>query len=239
MTQPASQIVEQLRQNLQEIQADIAAACARAGRERDSVQLIAVTKYAEWEWVLGLMELGERHPGESRPQQLVQRAELAAPTVHWHLIGQLQRNKVRAVLPSVSLIHSVESLRLLERIDFIAADLGLTPRLLLQVNVSGEARKQGFSPNEVLQQVTELQRFEHVHIDGLMTMAPHSDSPDVVRKTFRDLRELRDRLRLEWTAKNSNEALPHLSMGMSEDFPIAIEEGATLIRVGSRLYRGL
>lgn len=226
-----SNFTEQLRQNLERVQDRIEAACSRVGRKPGEVRLVAVTKYARPEWIAPLLALGLRDLGENRPQQLVERA-VALPNARWHLIGQLQRNKVRSLLPHAALIHSVDSLRLLQRISDIAGELGLTTRVLLQVNVSGEEAKQGFAPDELRRDWPACRRLPHVQIEGLMTMAPLSDNPDDARPTFRGLRELRDEL-----ARDA--PLPILSMGMSDDMEIAIEEGATMVRVGSAVFEGL
>ena len=227
----------QLEENLAEVREAIAGACRRAGRTPDSVELIAVTKYAEWPWVEALIDLGVNQLGESRPQQLIERNALLNPgqKADWHLIGHLQRNKVRPILPLVSRIHSVDSLKLLERIDLLAAELGLSPKGLLEVNLSREPAKDGFAPEELESAWESLRGLSHLEITGLMTMAPDTRDEGTLRGVFRELRELRDRLvqrsegRLE---------LAELSMGMSGDFEIAIEEGATHIRVGSRLFAG-
>jgi pyridoxal phosphate enzyme (YggS family) len=212
------------------------AAAQRAGREASDVCLVAVTKYARLEWVRELVEAGERVLGESRPQQLVERAPQFEPSLRWHLIGHLQRNKVRPVLPLVELIQSIDSLRLLQRVNVVADELGLSPRVLLEVNVSGERTKDGFTPSELLRNWERLLEMRPATIDGLMTMAPESDDPERARPHFAALRELRDRLR----AQSSPEVtLRELSMGMSGDFEVAIEEGATLIRIGSALFAGL
>lgn len=243
-----SPLHEQLRTNLAEVHARMRAACERSGRNPSDVRLVAVTKYAQWDWIRALVDLGQSDLAENRPQQFVERAarlsaetgahaaEVAGcerPRVNWHLIGHLQRNKVRPVLPLVSLIHSVDSLRLLERIGLIAGELGLRPRVLLEVNVSGETSKDGFSPAELESAWPALAAVSQVEIEGLMTMAAESDDPEAARPVFRELRRLRDRLR-----EASGRALPELSMGMSGDFEPAIEEGATLIRIGSRLFEG-
>jgi pyridoxal phosphate enzyme (YggS family) len=172
--------------------------------------------------------------GENRPQQLVERAGLVTGA-QWHLVGQLQRNKVRSVLPHVALIHSVDSLRLLQRISDVSGELQRTTQLLLQVSVSGEASKQGIAPVELLRTWGEFATAPHVSIAGLMTMAPLADDPEESRPTFRGLRELRDKLqRLPGQPR-----LPILSMGMSHDMDVAVEEGATLVRIGSALFEGL
>lgn len=225
-----------LTENLRRVRERMAAACARAGRAASSVRLVAVTKYAELEWVRVLLQLGLRDLGESRPRQLLARAAELNGDVRWHLIGHLQRNKVAPLLPRAALIHSVDSFRLLERIDRLAAEAALQPRVLLEVNVSGEASKNGFVAAELLDHGSQLVSYRHVQIAGLMTMAPLVDDPELARPSFRGLRELRDRLVAQTDGCLS---LSELSMGMSGDLEIGIEEGATLVRVGGRLFDGL
>lgn len=222
-----------LADNLNRVRSEIADACRRAGRSPDSVKLVAVTKYAELTDVRRLIELGMIDLGESRPQQLDERADQLPAGILWHFIGHLQRNKVKSVLSRAVLIHSVDSLRLLERISTVAAELALRPRVLLEVNVSGEASKDGISIDELRSQWDVFQAVPNVEIAGLMTMAPLADEPETARPVFRQLRQLRDEL-----ARHSQPhvRLTELSMGMSGDFAVAIEEGATLIRIGSRLF---
>jgi pyridoxal phosphate enzyme (YggS family) len=213
----------------------IAAACRRARRAPSEVRLVAVTKSAEVAWIEALVALGARDLAESRPQKLCERAARVDPSVRWHLIGQLQRNKIRKVLPVATWIHSVDSTPLLRRIDEIAGELGVRPRLLLEVNVSGEAAKSGFQPSELSEAWPVVAAVKNVEVVGLMTMAPLFDSPAAARPVFAELRLLRDHL------KNLDPAiqLPELSMGMSGDFEVAVEEGATMVRVGSSLFEGL
>ncbi|MFH5804796.1 YggS family pyridoxal phosphate-dependent enzyme [Alienimonas sp. DA493] len=227
-----------LSENLAAVRDRIAAAATAAGRDPDAVTLVAVTKYARDEWVRGLLDLGVRDLGENRPQQLTERAErfAADPPVRWHQIGQLQRNKVQKLLPAAFLTHSVDSEKLLARIERVAAEDGRAPAVLLQANVSGEESKSGFTPDALRDLFAAgLDRFPHVTVRGLMTMAPAA-APDAVeavaRPTFAGLRELRDEL-------GGAEPLPILSMGMSGDFEPAIAEGATHVRLGSVLYEGL
>ena len=229
-----SPVAERLQQNLALVRQRIDDACQRAGRDPGSVELVAVTKYAQFDWLSPLVLLGVGSLGENRPQQLVERAMLL-PDVHWHLIGQLQRNKVRSVLPHLHLIHSVDSLRLLQRISDVSGELHRRTRVLLQVNVSGESSKQGIDPVELRQTWPLFAAIPHVDIAGLMTMAPLTDHPEDARPTFRGLRQLRDELR---TLPDGPD-LPALSMGMSHDMDVAVEEGATLIRIGSALFEGL
>ena len=235
MTDHLKQIVSQ---NLQHIRDATNTACQRAGRAPEDVRLVAVTKYAPWDAVVELAELHSVF-GESRPQQLAER-QPQLPDVEWHLIGQLQRNKVPLALKHASLIHSVDSLRLLERIETVAGDRGFAPHLLLQVNLTGEESKTGFERQELIDGWPELlQSISHVHIDGLMTMAAASDDPEDARPVFQELRQLRESLAAHPESRSRGLTLPELSMGMSGDFVQAIEEGATLIRIGSRLFEGI
>ena len=232
MNSPQMKIAE----NYQRILQSIDSACARVGRSAAAVKLVAVTKYADLEWVRCLPDLGIWDLGESRPQQLVERAPLLPESVRWHMIGHLQRNKARRVLPLVSFIHSIDSVRLLAAIDRMAEEAQLIPRVLLEINLSGESTKDGFSTDDLLANWERVLEFRHVQVDGLMTMAVQTDQPEKVRPTFQALRQLRDRLIV---LSPPSVTLPELSMGMSADFEIAIEEGATIIRVGSRLFTGL
>lgn len=235
---PMSAAREQLSQNLNAILDEMHSACQRSGRDKSSVRLVAVTKYAEWPWVQELSSLYQTF-GENRPQQLADRQKML-PEVEWHLIGQLQRNKVRLALQHATLIHSVDSLKLLERIEETAASLNKDAHVLLQVNVSGEASKSGFTPQEIINEWPAiLSTTSRTHISGLMTMAAESEDPEEARPTFRTLRQLRDQLAARDDSTGAGILLPELSMGMSGDFIPAIEEGATLVRIGSRIFRGL
>jgi pyridoxal phosphate enzyme (YggS family) len=223
-------------ENYRRVRERMAAACQRAGRDPAAVTLVAVIKYAELDWARHLASLGAVELGENRPQQLVRRAAQIAAPVHWHLIGPLQRNKVRSILPLVSLIHSADSLRLLQAIDRISGELNLRPRVLIEVNLSGEAEKHGFLAEELSAAWPPVLTLRNVQIEGLMTMAGWSPDPENARPAFRRLRELRDQLQSQ---SGSATRLEHLSMGMTGDFEVAIEEGATLVRIGSALWEGL
>lgn len=231
-------INEVIQKNLADVLTDIRAACLRVGRDAGEVRLVAVTKYAEWEWVEALAN-SHLIFGENRPQQLSER-QTKMPHAQWHLIGQLQRNKVKLAVEHAAVIHSVDSLRLLQRISVVSEELRRRPQVLLQVNVSGEESKSGFTPAELR---TDWQNIvtchQHVELTGLMTMAPASDIPEDARTTFHALTELRKELAASPEAAEKEIRLQELSMGMSGDFEVAIEEGATLIRVGSRLFAGL
>lgn len=231
-----TKIQSQVAENLARVRDEISRAAARAGRDPDKIRLVGVTKYVDEEAARALVEAGCRLLGESRPQELWRKAEaLADLDLQWHLIGHLQRNKVRRTLPLVSMIESVDSLRLLKEIDAEAARAGTIVPILLEVNVSGDEAKHGLRPDEMAQVVSqELPGCPHVAVRGLMTMAALEGGLDVARQNFRDLRELREALESQTGLE-----LPELSMGMSSDFPVAIEEGATIVRVGSSLFEGV
>ncbi|HQZ68893.1 MAG TPA: YggS family pyridoxal phosphate-dependent enzyme [Planctomycetaceae bacterium] len=227
-----------LKQNLASIHTEMESACLRCGRSIVDVGLVAVTKYAEWEWVRCLSELHQTF-GENRPQQLAER-QVLLPGIGWHLIGQLQRNKVKLALQHATMIHSIDSLRLLERVAQVAADLQLRPRVLIQVNLSGESSKSGLDEEQLRHEWPRIVDYAAaVQIDGFMTMAAESDDPEDARPVFRSLRTLRDELQQTDASRNAGLELRHLSMGMSGDFVPAIEEGATMIRIGSRIFAGL
>jgi pyridoxal phosphate enzyme (YggS family) len=210
-------------------------ACRRAGRDRGEVTLVAVTKTVSADVAGALHALGIADLGESRPQELWAKARVLPPSVRWHQIGHLQRNKIAPTLPLVAMIHSVDSLRLLEALEAEAAKQQRVVSVLLEVNASREASKHGFAPEEVPGLAEPINRLRHVHVRGLMTMAAPEDDPEECRPTFAALRNLRDRLRAELRPPHGME---HLSMGMSNDFEVAVEEGATLVRLGTVLFEG-
>ena len=231
--------------NLHKVRDQIAAAANRSGRPGDAVKLIAVTKYVSASIARQLAEAGCRDLGESRPQELWSKADLLSESGHsaasasptrWHLIGHLQRNKVERTLPLVSLIHSGDSLRLLEAIDRAASAAQLRMPVLLEVNISGDSTKHGFTPDEVEPALPKIVALSSLEIRGLMTMASREGDLDQARREFSALRQLRDRLA---RTAPPNIQLTELSMGMSGDFQVAIEEGATIVRVGSALFEGL
>jgi hypothetical protein len=229
-------ILETIKSNLTRVRQQIDDACQRSGRHSDSVALVAVTKYAKPDWVRALIDLGQVRLGESRPQQLALRASEMPSHVEWHLIGHLQRNKVDMVLPPVQLIHSADSVRLLNRISLSSVGLERSTNVLLEVNVSGEESKDGFTPTALREAWPQIAQLDRLHVQGLMTMAPRADEPESARPVFVSLRELRDELA---GRPDDGRPLPELSMGMSRDFEVAIEEGSTLVRVGSSLFEGL
>jgi pyridoxal phosphate enzyme (YggS family) len=229
-----SSVREVLTANLAMVEQRLAAACARAGRRRDQVKLVAVTKSVSVEVAALLPELGVLDLGESRPQELWRKSELLPKSARWHMIGHLQRNKIERTLPLVHLIHSVDSERLLGALD--AVDVGRPVEVLLEFNCGGESSKSGFPPEQAPALAPLLNKLKRVRIAGLMTMAPYEETPEKCRPVFARLRRLLEQLRRE---VGSAHPLPELSMGMSNDFEVAVEEGATLVRLGTILFTGL
>jgi len=234
-----SRLKEVLTDRLKAVEERIHAACRRAGRSRAEVTLVAVTKTISAEIAALLPSLGVLDLGESRPQELWRKAahlSKVAPRVRWHQVGHLQRNKIEATLPLVHLIHSVDSIRLLNALDQEAGRQQRTAVVLLEVNVSREANKHGFSPAEIPGLVKPIAGLKHVQVAGLMTMAALESDTQQSRRTFAELRQLRDWCRTDFPPRHD---LCQLSMGMTNDFEVAIEEGATLIRLGTVLLEGL
>jgi PLP dependent protein len=231
--------------NLHRVQERIARAAESAGRRADEIALVGVTKYVDTKEAAELAAAGCHNLGESRPQELWKKAEALSseragasspPPIHWHLIGHLQRNKVARTLPLVTLIHSVDSERLLAEINnacATASDMLPVVDILLEVNTSGEPAKHGLAPDEVARLLDAAPNYPYVCIRGLMTMAALDGGPDTAARNFAALRELRDKLKPNTP---SNVVLSELSMGMSNDFEVAIREGATIVRVGSALW---
>jgi PLP dependent protein len=229
--------LERIRYNLDVVQRRIASAAQRSGRPADSVRLIAVTKQSPPEWIQSLVDCGVCECGENYPQELWRkRDELGdlAGSIHWHLIGHLQTNKLKKTLPMVRMIHSVDSLKLLRALDDAASNLKDPPSVCLQVNTSDEPSKHGWTTDEILRDATVIAACRAIPIVGLMTIAALGTTAETARGSFVRLRELRDTLR-----RDTDLPLVRLSMGMSNDFETAIEEGATLVRVGSALFEGV
>jgi pyridoxal phosphate enzyme (YggS family) len=220
-----------IAENLAEIRARILAACARVGRDPGSVELIAVSKTFPADAVRETVEAGQRHFGESRLQEAAPKIESLPGSLHWHFIGRVQRNKVRKILPLFEVVHAVDSLRLAVHMDEVAKELGLFPKVFLQVNVGGEASKGGFETADLRAGLDDLLALGRLEIIGLMCIPPAGPDAESARPWFVALRELRDELENECGVP-----LPFLSMGMSEDFEVAIEEGATHVRVGSAIF---
>ncbi len=227
-----------LSRNLAEVKERIGRACAHANRAEEEVTLVAVAKYVDARAVRILHELGVTDFGESRPQELWKKAA-AVPDARWHLVGHLQRNKIDKTLPLVHLIHSVDSFRLLEAIEAEGQKQDRETEVLLEFNLSGETSKHGFSIDDEALIPRAVNPLRFVRVAGLMTMAALDATMDQTRRTFAALRQLRDRLELPSSNDGMEHSLFHLSMGMTNDFEVAIEEGATLVRIGTALFRGL
>ena len=216
---------------LAEINRRIEAACGRAGRDPAEVKLLAVSKTQGPDAVQEAAALGLTVFGESRVQEARQKIPLCSSALHWHFIGHLQTNKARDAMRLFEMVHAVDSIRLLEALDRAAQEEGRNVAVCLEVNVSGERSKFGMSPDEVSAALDRARTLFRVQVTGLMTIPPIAEDPEEARPFFRALRELRDRCR-----GATGLALPELSMGMSHDFEVAVEEGATWIRVGSLLF---
>jgi hypothetical protein len=224
---------DSLAANWQRVRARIESACFRAIRKVDDVSLIAVTKFLSIAAAETAFRIGLHHLAENRPQELWKK-QAAIPQAAWHLIGHLQRNKIERTVPLCALIHSVDSPRLLEALDDFGRERNAPVPILLEVNCSREAAKGGFAPADLPALAEQLPMLSGVNVQGLMTMAAQHDDPALARPAFVECRQLRDELR-----RRTGLALPQLSMGMSNDFEIAIEEGATMVRLGSVLFEGL
>ncbi len=217
--------------NLASLRERIAAACARAGRDPAAVTLMGVSKFQPPEAVRAALDAGLTTFGESRVQEAKAKIPLCPGRARWQMIGHLQSNKCRDAVALFSMIQSVDSLALAQELDRQCEKAAKTLPILLEVNVAGEASKFGYAPAKVLADFRELNQLPRLEIHGLMTIAPYSPTPERVRPVFRRLRELRGECEQLLGAP-----LPVLSMGMSGDFEVAIEEGATLVRVGSALF---
>ncbi|MGO4549085.1 YggS family pyridoxal phosphate-dependent enzyme [Paenibacillus sp. 2TAB23] len=225
---------------VQLVEERISKACERSGRSREDVQVIAVTKYVSLDTAKTALSRGFRHLGENRWQDAQEKWEAISGEADngideqpiWHFIGSLQSNKVKDVIGKFTYMHSLDRLSLAEAIDKRASQLGIVVPCFIQVNVSGEGTKQGLAPNELKGFVEQLASFKSISPIGLMTMAPYEAEPEQTRPVFKALRELRDVIQ---SSSAHGKTITHLSMGMSNDFDVAIEEGATWIRLGTIL----
>jgi PLP dependent protein len=228
-------VQERLQSNWEAVQQRIADAARRAAREASEVTLVAVTKRTTTDLVRALVACGATDLGENYPQELWRKAEgLADLPVRWHLIGHLQGNKAKKTLPMVQMIHAVDSLKLLRTLDELAREVADPPPVCLQVNTSDEATKHGWSPDSFLADAEAIAACRAIPVVGLMTMAALGTAAEDARPSFAKLRSVRDQMR-----SLTGLALDQLSMGMSNDFEVAIEEGATLVRIGSALFEGV
>jgi len=220
-----------IAENLERVRKQIVAASKKSGRNVDDLELVAISKTHDAVKVREAIEAGQTLFGESRVQEARVKIPELPSNLRWHFVGHLQKNKIRHALPLFELIHSVDSLALAQDINRIAEEDGLHPRVLLEVNVAGEGSKFGFTPDKLREDLENLLALPRLSILGLMTIPPIADEAEASRKYFVELRELRDRLQTEFHVD-----LAQLSMGMTQDFAIAVEEGATLVRVGTAIF---
>ena len=218
-------------ENLERVRERITQAASKAGRPEDDVELVAITKTHPVEKVREALEAGHTLFGESRVQEARVKIPGLPSNLRWHFVGHLQKNKIRQALPSFELFHGIDSLALAQEMNRIAAQEGWYARVLLEVNVAGEGSKFGFQAESIAAEMEPLLELSRLTIEGLMCIPPLANEPEASRKFFVQLRELRDSLEKEFNVK-----LPHLSMGMTQDFWIAVEEGATLVRVGTAIF---
>ena len=222
-----------LQDNLIQVEHNLEEACRRAGRDRSEVTLIAVSKTKPAETLQEAYDLGVRVFGENKVQEMADKYEVLPKDIRWHLIGHLQRNKVKYIIDKAVLIHSVDSLRLAQTIEKEAKKHNLTAHILIEVNVAREESKFGIFPEDLEVLVDEIAKLPHIQVDGLMTIAPFVPDPEENRPVFRELRKLS----VDISAKKvDNVNMSVLSMGMTNDYQVAIEEGATMVRVGTGIF---
>ena len=226
--------MENIRENIESIRKRIADAVVRAGRDADDIKLISVTKTVDIDKVEEAIVAGALDAGENKPQELARKYEVLGDKIRWHQIGSLQTNKVKYIIDKVCMIHSLDREGLAEEIDKRANKAGRVIDCLVQVNISGEESKHGMSREEVEPFVRLVaEKYPNIRIKGLMTMAPFDAEKDEIRKVFRDLKELSDEIN---NMNIENVEMKELSMGMTNDFEIAVEEGATMVRVGTAIF---
>lgn len=222
-----------LKENLADVEAKIVKACENSGRQRDDITLIAVSKTKPVETLKEAYDLGVRVFGENKVQELTDKYEALPKDIQWHMIGHLQRNKVKYIIDKVALIHSVDSIRLAETIEKEAAKHNITANILIEVNVAKEESKFGLMPEELDELIDKIKDFNHIQVKGLMTIAPFVENPETNREIFRSLRKLS----VDISNKNvDNVNVSILSMGMTNDYTVAVEEGATMVRVGTGIF---
>lgn len=226
-------IRQNIAANIAAVEERICGACARAGRKREDVTLICVTKTKPEEMLLEAYETGQREFGENKVQEICRKKPALPGDIHWHMIGHLQRNKVRQLMGNTVMIHSVDSIRLAETISAEAEKAGIVMPVLIEVNAANEDSKFGVAPDRAESLIRAVSGLRGIHIEGLMTIAPYTDDPETNRPYFAALRELAVDISQKCI---DNVSMNVLSMGMTGDFEVAIEEGATIIRVGTGIF---
>ena len=222
-----------LRDNLHEVEANIQKACEKANRDRSEVTLIAVSKTKPVEMLQEIYDEGIRNFGENKVQEMCDKIEQLPEDISWHMIGHLQTNKVKYIIGKTTLIHSVDSLHLAEEIEKQAAKRNLSVSILVEVNIANEATKFGTTKEEAIALVRAISQLSHIHIQGLMTIAPFVENPEDNRLYFRQIKQLAVDIRNQ---NIDNVHMDILSMGMTGDYMVAIEEGATMVRVGTGIF---
>jgi pyridoxal phosphate enzyme (YggS family) len=221
----------EVAENLERVREQIANAAKKSGRSLDEIELVAISKTHDAARVRAAYEAGQTLFGESKVQEARAKIPELPSATRWHFVGHLQKNKIRHALPLFELFHGIDDVDLAIDMNRIAEEQGMHPRILLEVNVAGEGSKFGFKPETLRERVETLLSLDRLTIEGLMTIPPLAEEAEASRKFFVDLHELRDDLQKEFEVK-----LPHLSMGMTNDYQIAVEEGATLVRVGTAIF---
>ena len=222
-----------VKENLKDVEARVAAACERAGRKREDVTLIAVSKTKPVEMIREIMECGVVDFGENKVQEMCSKMEVITEPLHWHLIGHLQRNKVKYIVDKAYLIHSVDSVRLAQEIQKEAQKHNVTCNVLVEINIGGEETKSGVPKEEAMGLVKEIASLSNVKVKGLMTIAPPVEHPEDARGYFKEMKTVFEEIK---AASIPNVEMKELSMGMTGDFEVAIEEGATMVRVGTAIF---
>lgn len=222
-----------LKENLQQVEQNILNACKKAGRDRNEITLIAVSKTKPVSMLEEVYDCGIRNFGENKVQELCEKCEVLPKDISWHMIGHLQTNKVKYIVSNVTLIHSVDSLKLAQEIEKQAAKNNVKVRVLIEVNIAEEESKFGIKKEETIALIKEISNFSHIQIVGLMTIAPYVENPEDNRMYFRQIKELS----VDIESQNiDNVCMNVLSMGMTGDYMVAIEEGATMVRVGTGIF---
>ena len=222
-----------VKENLKDVEARVAAACERAGRKREDVTLIAVSKTKPVEMIREIMECGVVDFGENKVQEMCSKMEVITEPLHWHLIGHLQRNKVKYIVDKAYLIHSVDSMRLAQEIQKEAQKHEVTCNVLVEINIGGEETKSGVPKEEAMELVKGIAELPNVKVKGLMTIAPPVEKPEEARGYFKEMKAVFEEIK---AADIPGVEMKELSMGMTGDFEVAIEEGATMVRVGTAIF---
>jgi len=225
--------VQTIKKNLERINDKIKKAALRVNRSHEEIKLVAVTKTATIEQIKEAISAGVKIIGENKVQEAIEKYQIVSADIDWHLVGHLQTNKVKYAIEIFDCIHSVDSIKLAEEIDKRSLQFGKITNVLIEVNVSGEETKYGIKPEEVEPFLKEISKFSRIRVRGLMTIAPIVEDKEEVRPYFRKLRELSKEIK----SKNlKNVKMDYLSMGMTEDFEVAIEEGANMVRIGRGIF---